>query len=211
MRAAAFIAHPYHWPVVGWPSDIEAWTMDDLRAHYKTGYAPNNCVMVVVGDVTDEQVMALAKKYIEPIPSQPPPPPVRTKEPEQIGERRVTVRKAGAACRIQLVAFHIPDAKSPDTTVLEVIDALLTAGQSSRLYSRMVDRDQTRAQRGRAGRSVRSTPALHLFHDAAQRRRSRPNREGAVRRNRKASYRTPYPTTNCARRKISCWRSITAS
>jgi zinc protease len=141
MRAAAFIAHPYHWPVVGWPSDIEAWTMDDLRAHYKTGYAPNNCVMVVVGDVTEAQIMALVKKYIEPIPSQPPPPVVRTKEPEQIGERRVTVRKA-AQLPIQLVAFHIPDAKSADTTVLDVIDAVMTAGQSSRLYSRMVDRDQ---------------------------------------------------------------------
>jgi zinc protease len=161
MRAAAFIAHPYHWPVVGWPSDIEAWTMDDLRAHYKTGYAPNNCVMVVVGDVTDDQVMGLVKKYIEPIPSQPPPPAIRTKEPEQIGERRVTVRKA-AQLPIQLMAFHIPDAKSPDTTVLEVIDALMTAGQSSRLYSRMVDRDQTALNVG--GRAERSLdPGLFIF------------------------------------------------
>lgn len=141
LRAAAFTAHPYHWPVVGWPSDIESWTMDDLRAHYKTGYAPNNCVMVVAGDVTDEQVMALAKKYIEPIPSQPPPPAIRTKEPEQQGERRVVVRKP-AQLPIQLVAFHIPDAKDPDATVLRVIDALMTTGQSSRLYARMVDQEQ---------------------------------------------------------------------
>jgi zinc protease len=141
MDAAAYIAHPYHWPVVGWPSDIEAWSMDDLKAHFKMGYAPNNCVMVVVGDVTDAQVMALAKKYIEPIPSQPPPPAVRTKEPVQLGERRVTIRKS-AQLPIQMVAYHVPEAKDPDTTVLEVIDAILSAGQSSRLYKRMVDQDQ---------------------------------------------------------------------
>ena len=68
LRASAYIAHPYHWPVVGWPSDIEGWTIQDLRAHYKMGYAPNNCVMVVVGDVTNDEVMKLAKKYIEPNP-----------------------------------------------------------------------------------------------------------------------------------------------
>jgi zinc protease len=93
LNAAAFIAHPYHWPVVGWPSDIESWTMDDLKAHFRMGYAPNNCVMVVVGDVSEGEVTTLAKKYLEPIPRQEPPPPVRTKEPEQLGERRVTVRR----------------------------------------------------------------------------------------------------------------------
>src|ERR1700757_3423356 len=80
-QATAFIAHPYHWPVIGWPSDIESWTMDDLKAHFRMGYAPNNCVMVVVGDVTPAQVVALGQKYLEPIPRQDPPPPVRTKEP----------------------------------------------------------------------------------------------------------------------------------
>src|ERR1035437_6551351 len=54
--ATAYVAHPYHWPVVGWPSDIEAWNMDDLQAHYKMGYAPNNCVMVIVGDVTFDKI-----------------------------------------------------------------------------------------------------------------------------------------------------------
>jgi zinc protease len=161
LQAAAFVAHPYHWPVVGWPSDIESWTMDDLRAHYKTGYAPNNCVMVVVGDVTDENVMALAKKYIEPIPSQPPPPVVRTKEPEQLGERRVVVRKP-AQLPIQLVAFHTPDAKDPDTTVLDVFEALMSTGQSSRLYKRMVDQDQiVLGVRGSNPKSL--DPGLFIF------------------------------------------------
>jgi zinc protease len=141
LRAAAFIAHPYHWPVVGWPSDIEAWTMDDLKNHYRTGYAPNNCIVVVVGDVATPQVLALAKKYLEPIPSQPPPPAIRTKEPEQLGERRVTVTKA-AQLPIEMVAYHVPETKHPDDAALDLLETLLSSGQSSRLYSRLVDKDQ---------------------------------------------------------------------
>src|SRR5580700_2062361 len=141
LEAAAFIAHPYHWPVVGWPSDIEAWTMDDLKAYFKIGYAPNNCTMVVVGDVSAQQVMALAKKYIEPIPRQAPPPPVRTKEPVQLGERRVIVKKP-AQSPIQMIAFHVPEATHPDSQVLNVISTVLSQGQSSRLYRRMVENEQ---------------------------------------------------------------------
>jgi len=141
LRAAAYTAHPYHWPVVGWPSDIESWTMDDLKNHFRMGYAPNNCVMVVVGDVSTPQVISLAKKYIEPIPRQDPPPPVRTKEPEQLGERRVTVVKQ-AQLTIELVAYHVPQTDHPDDAVLDVMETILSRGQSSRLYSRMVDKEQ---------------------------------------------------------------------
>jgi zinc protease len=161
MNAAAYIAHPYHWPVVGWPSDIEAWTMADLKAHFAMGYAPNNCVMVVVGDVTDEHVMQLAKKYIEPIPRHEPPPPVRTKEPEQIGERRVTVRKSGQL-PIQIVAYHVPETKSPDGPALEVLDGLMSSGQSSRLYRRMVDQDQI-VLNVNAYRQASLDPGLFVF------------------------------------------------
>jgi len=141
LQAAAYIAHPYHWPVIGWPSDIESWTMDDLKNHFRMGYAPNNCVMVVVGDVSTPEVFALAKKHLEPIPRQDPPPAIRTKEPEQLGERRVVVKKQ-AQLPIEMVAYHGPDAKSPDDAALSVLQALLSHGQSSRLYSRIVDKEQ---------------------------------------------------------------------
>jgi zinc protease len=85
--------------------------------------------------------MALAKKYLEPIPRQEPPPPVRTKEPAQLGERRVTLSKP-AQLPIQQILFHVPETKSPDTAALRVFSTLLTSGQSSRLYKRMVDGDQ---------------------------------------------------------------------
>jgi zinc protease len=141
LGAAAFVAHPYHWPVIGWPSDIESWTMDDLKTHFRMGYAPNNCVMVVVGDVSNAEVMGLAKKYLEPIPRQEPPPPVRTKEPEQLGEKRVVVRKR-AQLPIELVAYHVPETKNADDAPLDVLETLLVHGQSSRLYNRMVDKEQ---------------------------------------------------------------------
>ena len=137
-RATAFEAHPYHWPVVGWPSDIESWTMDDLKAHFRMGYAPNNCVLVMVGDVHFDQVMKLARQYLEPIPRQDPPPPVRTKEPPQQGERRVTLVKP-AQLPIQQFLYHVPETKSPDTPVLRLIATLLSGGQSSRLYKKLVD------------------------------------------------------------------------
>src|SRR5258705_11073642 len=59
--ATAFIAHPYQWPVVGWMSDIENWTMDDLKHHFEMGYSPSNATMVVVGDVTAEVIFALCE------------------------------------------------------------------------------------------------------------------------------------------------------
>jgi zinc protease len=139
--ATAFVAHPYHWPVVGWPSDIESWSMDDLKAHFRMGYAPNNCVMVLVGDVKFDNALALAKKYLEPIPRQDPPPPVRTKEPDQQGERRVTLTKT-AQLPILMVLYHIPDSRHQDMRALNILSTLLGNGQSSRLYRRLVDGDQ---------------------------------------------------------------------
>lgn len=141
MEAVAFIAHPYQFPVIGWPSDIESWTMEDLKAHFKMGYAPNNCTVVVTGDVTLAQIKALAEKYFAPIPRQAPPPVIRTKEPEQQGERRLELHKP-AALPIVLVAWHTPETKHPDSSAIDVLDNILTAGRSSRLYRRLVDQDQ---------------------------------------------------------------------
>lgn len=141
LNAAAYTAHPYGWPVVGWPSDIKAWTMDDLKAHFRMGYAPNNCVLVVVGDVGVDEVVKLAKEFMEPIPRQDPPPPVRTVEPKQLGERRVTIVKR-SELPFQFVSYHIPNASHKDIPALEVLSAIFSEGRSSRLYSRMVDKEQ---------------------------------------------------------------------
>jgi zinc protease len=141
LDAAAYTAHPYGWPVVGWMSDIESWTMDDLKAHYRMGYAPDNCIAVISGDVALDQAITLAKKYLEPIPKQALPPPVRTIEPPQQGERRVVLRKP-AQLPMLMVSYHTPSTNSKDTPALDVLDTILSNGRSSRLYQRLVDRDQ---------------------------------------------------------------------
>src|SRR5450432_115852 len=105
--ATAYLAHTYQWPVVGWMSDIEHWTMEDLKKHYEMGYSPSNATMVVVGDMSAEEIFALCEKYIEPIAAHAPPPPVTTVEPEQIGERRLVVHKQ-AELPLVLIGYHVP-------------------------------------------------------------------------------------------------------
>lgn len=141
LTAAAFTAHPYHWPVVGWPSDIEGWSMEDLRAHFRMGYAPNNCVMVVSGDVTEADILAKAKQYLEPIPKQDPPPPLRTKEPEQLGERRLTLRRQAQAPMV-MMAWHGVAITDNDAPTLDLLATLLTQGRSSRLQTLLVEQKQ---------------------------------------------------------------------
>ncbi len=139
--AAAFTAHPYHWPVVGWMSDIENWKMEDLKRHFEMGYSPSNATMVVVGDVSAEEVFKLAKQYIEPIPAHDPPPKVTTKEPEQMGERRVVVKKFAQLPQV-MIGYHVPEAASPDFFPLQLMQTILFTGQSSRMYQRIVDKGQ---------------------------------------------------------------------
>jgi zinc protease len=139
--AAAFTAHTYQWPVLGWMSDIEAWTLDDLKNHFRMGYSPSNATMVVVGDVTFDEIVGLAKKYLESIPSSAPPPRVVTREPEQLGERRVVVRKV-AQMPVVTMGYHVPETAHPDYYPLQALETILFSGQSSRLYKRLVDGDQ---------------------------------------------------------------------
>jgi len=141
LMAAAFTAHPYHWPVLGWMVDIRNWKREDLIDYFKTYYAPNNCEMVIVGDIRPDQVIQLAQKYLEPIPAQEPPRPVTTREPDQPGERRVFINKFAQLPLLQ-VAYHSPAAQDPDFIPLTVLDYILLRGQSSRLYRRLVDKEQ---------------------------------------------------------------------
>jgi zinc protease len=139
--ATAFIAHPYQWPVVGWMSDIEHWTMEDLKHHFEMGYSPSNATMVVVGDVSAEEIFELCEKTIEPIPSHAPPPPVTTVEPEQMGERRLVLHKA-AQLPLLLIGYHLPQSNSPDYYALNILRTVLFQGESSRMYQRLVDKEQ---------------------------------------------------------------------
>lgn len=139
--ATAFIAHPYQWPVVGWMSDIQGWTMADLKHHFEMGYSPSNATMVVVGDVSPEEIFQLCEKFIEPIPSHEPPPPVTTLEPEQLGERRLVIHKP-AELPVLMIGYHIPQTNNADFYALNILRSVLFQGESSRMYQRLVDKDQ---------------------------------------------------------------------
>ncbi len=141
VNATAFIAHPYQFPVIGWPSDIENWKMEDLQQYFQTYYAPNNTTLVIVGAVEPKQVFELAEKYFGPISAQPAPEPVRTVEPKQVGQRRLVMHDAAQA-PVLAVAFHIPQANHPDTPALSLAMDVLGEGTSSRLHQRLVEQEQ---------------------------------------------------------------------
>ena len=141
VRATAIMAHPYHWGVIGWMSDILSWKRDEINAYFRTYYAPNNAVLVVAGDFETEAVMALIQKYYGDIPSAPPPPAVATVEPPQIGTRRVQLRKAAQIPSFQAV-YHVPAVSHADFPALSLLDRILLNGESSRLYRRLVSEAQ---------------------------------------------------------------------
>jgi len=137
VRATAIMAHPYHWDVIGWMSDILSWRRDEVMAYYRTYYAPNNAILVVAGDIDPARTLALIKKYYEPVKSSPAPPPVSTVEPPQLGPKAVVMRKEAQAPSFQVV-WHAPKASDPDFIPLSILAKPLLEGESSRLYRRLV-------------------------------------------------------------------------
>ena len=137
--AAAFQAHPYGLPTIGWASDIQALTPAITKEFFNTHYSPANAVIAMVGEIDPPAVFQLIEETFGRIPAGPPPPKVITVEPPQRGERRVEV-EFNAEPRLYL-GYHKPAIHHPDDFVFDVIDALLSDGVTSRLYRRVV-RDQ---------------------------------------------------------------------
>lgn len=161
--SVAFSEHPYSWPVIGYESDIKNWSKQDLVNYFKTYYAPNNALVVIVGDVRVDQVKKLAAQYFEPIPVLAPAPrEIHTVEPEQQGERRLMVKKDVSTPNIML-AYHVPAAKSPDFYALDLLSSILSRGNSSRLYSSLVDKQEL-ATYVTTDYSMTFDPGLFIFY-----------------------------------------------
>ncbi len=141
VRATAIMAHPYHWSVIGWMSDIQNWRREEIMQYYRTYYAPNNAVLVVVGDFKTPEILALIKKYYGAIPASPAPAAVTTTEPEQIGPRRVTLHKPAQSPNFQMV-WPAPACLDEDFPALRVLEIVLLQGESSRLYRSLVSDKQ---------------------------------------------------------------------
>jgi zinc protease len=141
VQGTAFYAHPYRWPVMGYESDIKNWTKQDLENYFHTYYAPNNCVVVVVGDVKVDWVKTLAEKYFAQISPGPKPRDIHTIEPEQKGEKQVFVKRDVPSPYL-LFAYHVPQSNSEEYYALDLLESILSSGRTSRLFKSIVDDKQ---------------------------------------------------------------------
>ncbi|HUY19025.1 MAG TPA: pitrilysin family protein [Candidatus Binataceae bacterium] len=137
-QAAAFMAHPYHWPVIGWMHDIRGLTLADVLAYHNIYYKPQNAVIVAVGDFDADKVLKQIDEDFGAVKNGPKPPPVTEVEPPQDGPRRTVLRHA-ADVPAFAEAFHVPNFKNTrDAFALEIASEILSDGKSSRLYKSLV-------------------------------------------------------------------------
>jgi zinc protease len=129
----AFARHPYHWPTIGWMSDIEGFTPEDCAAFYRTYYAPNNATIVLVGDVREADALKKIEAAYGAIPSSPIPPEDAEPEPHQGEERRVVLQKPTPTEKIVL-GYKGPALGDVDHVPLSVLSEILFGGRGSRLY-----------------------------------------------------------------------------
>jgi len=139
---AAYDNFNYKHSTIGSMDDLNAASLDDVKAFFKTYYAPNNAVLALVGDFKSEDALAKIKKYFEDIPSQPPPPRPDMTEPPQTAERRKTIEDNFAQIARLDINYKIPSYDSPDYMPLNVAMSILGSGQSSRLYQKLVKEAQ---------------------------------------------------------------------
>lgn len=163
MTAAAFIAHPYQWPVIGWMADIGNITRDDLFEHYHRYYAPNNATIVVAGDFDTKTLLPQIEKYFGQIPPGPAVPKVGAVEPRQIGERRIIVKKQAELPAV-FAGYHTPDIKHADSFALEVLQGVLSSGKSSRLYKALVYEKQLALYAGGDYDNIANDPNLFYVY-----------------------------------------------
>jgi predicted Zn-dependent peptidase len=180
LLAAAFAAHPYRNMPGGWASDIENFRRPEAEQFYKRYYTPGNLTLAVAGDVNPAEAKRLAEKYFGRLPRGPLPPPVRTVEPPQEGEKRVAV--ASPAQPFIAIAYKRPDQYSKDDLTLDVLSDILSGGRTGLIYKEMV-RDKKIALGAGSQATFPSGryPSLFLFFVA-------PSQGHSIEENEKALY-----------------------
>ncbi len=189
LQATAFVAHPYHHAVIGWQSDLETMTRDQLYEHYRTYYAPNNAIIAVAGDFQPDAMLARIEELFGAIPRGPEITRRVATEPLQRGERRVTVEGPGTTAYLE-IAYHAPAATDPDFFAVMVLDTILggakgmslwgggAPNRSSRLYRALVD-SELAADAG-CGASPTIDPYLFSFSATVRAGRTLPEVEAAM-------------------------------
>jgi predicted Zn-dependent peptidase len=152
----------YEHSVIGSMADLDAATVDDVKAFFRTYYAPNNAVVAIVGDVDTTDTLGRVRKYFGRIPSQPAPPAVDMTEPAQTAERRQTIEDALARLARLDIAYPVPPSGTGDDEAINVLASVLSSGRSSRLYEAIVRGKQLASSVG-AGRGETRGPGLFTF------------------------------------------------
>ena len=177
LSAAAFRVHPYHHEVIGDEVDLETMTRDDLFGHYRRYYVPNNATAVLVGDFDRDQMLSRIKELFGPIPSGAPAAPILRQEPEQRGEKRVTVYGPGDTAYLS-ASYRAPAATDDDYFPLALFNAAFAGGsslglfggggtnKSSRLYKALVATELAAAASGSLAPTV--DPYLYSFNAIAR-------------------------------------------
>jgi zinc protease len=149
--AAFFLNHPYGNPVIGWDHEIQALTRDDMMEFYRSWYAPNNAILVVVGDVTVDQVRPLAEKYYGRIPARDLPARIEWREPPTAAAQRITLSDPQVRQPIWSRQYHAPGyvyGAREHAYPLEVLADILGGGTTSRIYRSLVVEQKVAAGAG---------------------------------------------------------------
>ena len=144
--AAAFVAHPYQQPVVGHMSDLQSFTREDAVEFYDSYYTPSNITISIVGAVKAEEIVPILETYFGRLPAAEAPPPLRTVEPEQLGER--IIRIPDPSQPIYVEGYHRPAVTHPDNDAFDALADVLSTGRTSRLYRSLVRDEKIAAQTG---------------------------------------------------------------
>lgn len=152
VQSAAFRVHPYHHEIIGDLTDLYSMQREDIYHHYRTYYVPNNAVLSIAGDFETQSILERIQELYEPLAVGPQPPHLVRIEPQQTGERRVSVEGPGETVYLQ-VSYRAPEADNPDFFALNLLDSLLTGptnlnmfgggvtNKTSRLYKALVEKE----------------------------------------------------------------------
>lgn len=184
MNAAAFQAHPYRRPIIGWMSDLENMTATDAKAWYDTWYVPNNAYVVISGDVDHKEVFALAAKHYGPLAARPLPARKAQVEPRQEGTRRVTV-KAPAELPVLIMGYKAPVVrdieKDSDPYALQMLAAILDGHDAARFNKKLVREDKVALSAGIDYDSTARGPGMLYLHGSPSAGKTVADLEAALR------------------------------
>ncbi|HET6492599.1 MAG TPA: pitrilysin family protein, partial [Burkholderiales bacterium] len=185
LMATALLEHPYRHPVIGWMNDLEHMRIEDARAFYATWYAPNNAILVVVGDVEPQDVFALAEQHFGPLKAKPLPSRKPQEEPPQLGIKRLTV-KAPAELPYVLMAYRVPALRDPEKEwepyALEMLANVLDGYEAARLPRTLVRAERVANSVGASYDGVGRGPALFFLEGVPSDGKSVSEMEQALRR-----------------------------